>query len=306
MQNVCMFDWNDIRHFLAVARTGTTLAAARELRVSQSTVARRIAVLEEALGLELFDKRPSGYLPTDIAQGLLAAAEQTEASMKAFAAQASAAKRGLSGTVRLTTNEVFASFFLVRAMREFRVAYPNVGLEIVTSDRLLDLAGGEADVAVRAGPRPSEAELVGKRLDHDVWSVYCSRDYAERHGIPASEADFPGHSFISMEPANLKDPVMDWVRKHVPDSSVVLRQNTISGLYEAIRSGLGLSLMSDFICNDNPEMVRCFTPDIAADNEIWLVTHERLRHVPRVRAAMDFLGGFFAAGLHRHQRPEKA
>lgn len=294
-----MYDWNDIRHFLTVARTGTTLAAARELRVSQSTVARRIAALEEALGLELFDKRPSGYVLTDIAQGLLAAAEQAEAAMDGFGAQAGADKRGLSGTVRLTTNELFANFFLVRAMREFRAAYPNIKLEFVTSDKLLDLAAGEADVAVRAGPRPSEAELVGRRLALDVWSVYCSRDYAEQHGTPASEAEFPGHSFISMQPTDLKYPVLEWMLRHVPESSIVLRQNSISGLYEAIRSGLGISLMSDFICMGVPEMVKCFTPDLPADSEIWLITHERLRDAPRVRALLDFLSGYFAAGRHR-------
>ncbi|MCE9648717.1 MAG: LysR family transcriptional regulator [Parvibaculum sp.] len=293
-----MHDWNDIRHFLTVARMGTTLAASREMRVSQSTVARRIVALEEALGLELFDKRPSGYVLTDMGQALLAAAERAETAMNAFAAEASAGKRGLSGTVRLTTNETFANIFLVRAMREFRSAYPGVKLEIVTSDRALDLGRGEADVAVRAGPRPTEPEIVGKRIAHDTWGIYCSREYADQHGKPESIADFPAHTFVSVDASILIGAMLDWVRAHVPENSIVLRQNSISGLYEGIRSGLGVSLMSDFVCAGDPEMVRCFSLDLPIESEVWLITHERLRHVPRVRAVLDFLGGYFAAGLH--------
>ncbi|MGB3810689.1 MAG: LysR substrate-binding domain-containing protein [Parvibaculum sp.] len=294
-----VFDWNDIRHFLAVARSGTTLAASRDLRVSQSTVARRIVALEEALELELFDKRPSGYVLTDQGEALRAAAERAEAAMDVFAAEAGSSKRGLSGTVRLTTNETFANTFLVRAMHEFRAAYPGVRLEIITSDRLLDLGRGEADVAVRAGARPSEAELVGKRIANDVWSIYCSRDYAEQHGAPANAADLAGHSFVSVAPAPFSGPIIDWVDAHVREETIILRQNSISGLYTSIKAGIGVSMMSDFIAADDPDLVRCFTPDIQTTAEVWLVAHERLRHVPRVRAVLDFLGGYFAAGLHR-------
>lgn len=292
-------DWNDLRFYLEVARTGTTLGASKNLRVSQSTVARRIVALEEALGLILFEKLQSGYEPTEAGRDLLAMAEEVEASVNRFKAKASANERGLSGTIRLTTNESFANYFLVKAVREFRKAYPGVRLEILTDDRLLDLSNGEADVAVRAGPRPTQGDLVGKRIAKDKWSLYCSRDYAEQHGIPTNLEELKRHGFISVDRATTGDVLTAWIDKHVDESAIVLRQSSVSGVANAIENGVGISLMTDFLFSDNPKVVKCFTPEIQDSSEIWLVTHERLRHVPRVRALMDFLGGYFAAGLHK-------
>lgn len=296
-----MFDWNDLKYLLAVARQGTTLGASRELRVSQSTVARRVQALEEALGLELFDKRQSGYVLTELGEKLRGSAEAIETAMGGFAAEASAHKRGLAGSVRLTTNETFANLFLVRAIREFREAYPNVGLEIVTADKLLDLAQGEADVALRAGTRPVEPDLVGRRLAVDRWSVYCSREYAAQHGIPRSAEDFHRHHVVSADGLLSRSPLIDWVEANVPPDSIVMRQNSISGLYASIKGGIGVSMMSDFVAIADPDLVHCFTPEIEHQPEVWIVTHERLRGVPRVRAVLDFLTGYFATGLYRDQ-----
>ncbi len=292
-------DWNDLRFFLEVARAGTTLGASKTLRVSQSTVARRIAALEEALGLTLFDKLQSGYVLTEAGAGLVLAAEQAEASVAGFTALAGSSERGLSGIVRLTTNETFANYFLVRALHEFRKAYPNIRLELITGDRPLDIGGGEADVAVRAGPRPAQGELVGKRLAVDIWSVYCSPDYATQRGIPRSTSDLKGHGFISVDRKLHVGPLIEWMDAHVADEDIVLRQSSLSNIITGIESGLGLGMMSDFLLDHNPRFIKCFTPKVAHESEIWLITHERVRHVPRVRAVMDFLGGYFAAGHHK-------
>ena len=292
-------DWNDLRFFLEVARAGTTLGASKTLRVSQSTVARRITALEEALALTLFEKLQSGYVLTEAGEGLVPAAEQAEASVAGFAALAGSSQRGLSGIVRLTTNETFANYFLVRALHEFRKAYPNIRLELSTGDRLLDIGGGEADVAVRAGPRPVQGELVGKRLAVDIWSVYCSPDYAKSHGVPHSTNELKGHGFISVDRSLHVGPLIEWMDAHVADDDIVLRQSSLSNIITGIESGLGLGMMSDFLLDHNPKFVKCFTPEVEHDSEIWLITHERVRHVPRVRAVMDFLGGYFAAGHHK-------
>ena len=292
-------DWNDLRFFLEVARAGTTLGASRTMRVSQSTVARRIVALEEALGVELFEKLQSGYALTEAGVALRPAAEQAEASVNTFKAQAGSNQRGLAGIVRLTTNETFAGHFLVRALREFRAAYPAIRLELITGDKMLDLAAGEADVAVRAGPRPVQGELVGKRISTDVWSVYCTHDHARQFGIPRCIAEMKGHPFVSIDRASQGGPLRDWIEAHIAEDDIALRQTSIAGILAGLDAGMGLSLMSDFLLEHNPKFIKCFTPDIKMDSEIWLITHERLRHVPRVRAVMDFLSGFFAAGLHK-------
>ena len=292
-------DWNDLKFFLEVTRTGTTLGASKTLRVSQSTVARRIAALEEALGVQLFEKLQSGYMLTEVGAELRPTAEEVEASINQLNAKAGASCRELSGIVKLATNETFASYFLVSALREFHEAYPNVRLEIVTGDRIHDLTKGEADVAVRAGNPPEQNELVGKRVANDVWSLYCSRNYAAAHGVPTNVAELKKHSFISIERGLFSGPLMDWVEENIPDEAVVLRQSSIAGLVTGIQSGLGISLMSDFLFQDHPGVIKCFTPKIERPSEVWLITHERLRHLPRVRAIMDFLSGYFATGRHR-------
>ncbi len=295
-----MIDWNDIRVFLAVARAGTTLAASRELKVSQSTAARRIAALEQALGLELFDKRPAGYAMTDAAGALLQTAEQLEVAAGAFEASAAALARNLTGTVRLTTNSVFANTLLANGVAEFRQAYPQIRLELIAGDRWLDLAAGEADVALRAGRAPTEAGLVGRRLAYDRWSLYCARTYADAHGVPQTAEDLARHAVLTVDEAFPKTELVRWVDANVPASAIVLRQNNIGGLLTALRSGLGVSAMSDFIARDEPDLVYCFTPPIENQPEVWLITHERLRRTPRVRAVMDFLAGFYAGRSLRH------
>lgn len=294
-----MLDWNDIRLFLAVAQEGTTLGAARQLRVSQSTVARRIAALEQALGAELFDKRQTGYALTEAGRDALDAARAVEGSVGEFAAAIAAHRRGNMGAVRLTTNELIADLLLVKACAEFRALHPDIEIELITADRRFDLSKGEADVALRAGPPPSEPALVGRRLAADVWSVYCTRDYGAKHGIPRNAEDLAGHDFFGMDRNFPRTDVTDWVDRVVPANRVLIRHSSLARLLAGLKSGLGVTMMADFLAEADPALVRCFTPDLPFPNEIWLLTHERLRRTPRICALMDFLGDYFGKGRHR-------
>ncbi|MEQ9225716.1 MAG: LysR family transcriptional regulator [Parvibaculum sp.] len=290
-----MFDWNDLRYFLAVARSGTTLAASRDLRVSQSTVARRIVALEEELRLPLFDKRQSGYVLTEAGTALREAAQQAETSMLAFGAKATAQQRGLSGTVRLTTNDLFANVVLVEAMASFSAAFPDLRLEVVVADRFLDLADGEADIALRVGPRPTEPELFGRCLLIDNWSFYCSRSYADLHGHPKSAEELGTHTIVGMTRDPRTAELIDWLSDYVADSEMPIRPNTYSGALAAIRSGLGVGMMSDVVAARDPALHFCFRPPLPLASEVWLITHERLKNTARIRAVMDFLAGYLTS-----------
>lgn len=295
MQNGSVFEWSDLRFFLAVMRAGNTLAASRMLRVSQTTVARRIVALEAALGVELFDKRRTGYAPTDNAWELVETATIAEAALHDFEAKAQGQKRALTGTVRLTTNELFANQLIAGMLRDFRAAYPGIRLEIITSDRSLDLARGEADVALRGTLQPTQADLFGRRLAKDRWSVYCSREYEARHGKPANMDEMVNHAVIGLERGLIGGSVARWLENEVPEEAVVVRRNSVAGLFAGTKSGLGVSLMSDVIAASDADFVYCFTPDMPNPYEIWLLTHERLRDAPRIRAVMKFIAGRFEA-----------
>jgi DNA-binding transcriptional LysR family regulator len=145
-----MLDWNDLRYFLAVARDGSTLAAARALRVSQTTVARRIAALEEALGIHLFDKRQAGYALTPTGQELLSRAEQVETALSGFSEAAAAQSRNVSGTVKITTEEVYAITLLAPILTELHQLHPDIVIDLDTSQTVRDLGAGEADISLRS------------------------------------------------------------------------------------------------------------------------------------------------------------
>jgi DNA-binding transcriptional LysR family regulator len=287
------FDWNDLKVFLAVMEAGTTLAAAKRLRLSQTTVARRITAMEAALGLDLFEKRPQGYVPTAAAQALLPAAEAVRVAAEKFEAAAAAGQRALSGGVRLATNVTFANHVIEPAVVAFRAAYPEIDVEILAEDRMVDIAAGEADIALRAGEPPTQANLFGRRLAQDTWSVYCSRAYAEAHGVPASVADLVGHRCIGLAATVPASPLSDWVRANFPAGAIAVRRDSIEGVLASIRNGTGICLMADFLGAGDAGLVKCFTPEIALRAEVWLLTHEKLRQVPRVKALFDFLSDWF-------------
>ncbi|MDO9488409.1 MAG: LysR family transcriptional regulator, partial [Sphingomonadaceae bacterium] len=179
-----MLDWTDLRYFLAVARTGSTLAAGRALGVSQTTAARRVAALEQALELTLFERRQSGYGLTPAGEALLVSAQGVEAAAGAFADTAAAQTREISGTVKLTCEEIYAVTVLAPILRDLHEAHPGIRIELDTSDEVRDLGAGAADVALRSAKQLTGDGLVARRIAWDPWTVYCSRAYAEAHGVP--------------------------------------------------------------------------------------------------------------------------
>lgn len=279
-----MLDWSDIRYFLAVARSGSTLGASGELGVNQTTCARRIAALEEELGLTLFERGREGYRLLDHGQTLLPAAERIEAEIKAFLDDAAGSGRRLAGKIRVTTNEPLANIVVARAVSEFRASFPSVSVELMIGDQRLDIARGEADVALRVGQKPTDPSLVARQLGVAGWAVYCSRDYAERNGAPSSVADLAGHPLLTMDAAPA-----DWLRfVGLPDMPVVCRSNSIPNANAMLKTGLGIGGLPFIVGELEPDLVRCF-PVPALAPPVWLVYHERHRNEPHVRAFLDFL-----------------
>ncbi|KQW28814.1 hypothetical protein ASC71_10005 [Rhizobium sp. Root1240] len=280
-------NFDDLRYLLAVAETGSTLAASRLLGVSQSTVSRRIAALEASIQVELFDKRRTGYALTEAGGALLAPAEAVRKAVDGFSAAVSSLGRAVSGTVRFTTNEVIATVVLPHLIERLREAHPGIRLEVDTSNILRDLATGEADIALRAAPAPTHPDLVGVKLFEDYWSLYCSRSYSQRHGSPRSVEELAGHALIGIDSHVRGRAILDWVRAHFPAEQTLLRHNSVPAVFSSVRNGVGVGLCSEFIGSRDPELVLCFRPPVPPAAEVWLVTHERLRHLPRIRAVMD-------------------
>ncbi|MGN6690945.1 MAG: LysR family transcriptional regulator [Sphingopyxis sp.] len=283
-----MYDWNDLKAFLAVAETGSTLAAAQALRVSQTTVARRIAALEEATGLDLFERRQAGYALTPVGQTMLASALAVREAADRFEDAAGARSRDAGGTVSLTTMEIFAVTILPPILRDLRAAHPGIHIHLDTSDEPRDLASGAADIALRSSKQPSGAGLVGRRIADNPWTVYSSRDYADRHGIPHSREQLAAHPFIGGG-GGVWEPYQAWLRQYGLEESVVMKYDTASGLLAGVRAGMGLTILPAFLADREPDLIRCIPPKVEDTTGLWLLTHERLRRVPRIRIVLDFI-----------------
>lgn len=284
-----MFDWNDIRYLIAVAESGSTLAAGRALRVSQTTVARRIGALEEALALTLFDRRQAGYTLTVAGEGLLSLARDMSGAAEALGQAASAAAREASGTVRLTTIEIYAVTLLPEILRDLHVAHPSIHLELDTSEETRDIGSGGADIALRASSGPTGVGLVGRRIAPDPWTLYCSRGYADAHGVPKTRSELVGHTLIGGGGSRVWSRYQEWLKRHGLETGVAMHHDSVSGLLAAVHSGFGLAVLPTFMAASDPELVRCLPPRDDDETALWLFTHERLRHVPRVRVVLDFL-----------------
>jgi DNA-binding transcriptional LysR family regulator len=299
-----MLDWNDLRYFIAVAREGSTLAAGRALRVSQTTVARRIAALEQALGFPLFDKRQAGYALTPAGEQLLQKAVKVEESASAFSDAAAAHSRDLSGTVKITTEEIYAVTLLAPLLPELRQLHPEIVIDLDTSQAIRDLGAGEADISLRSTSETSQpAGVVGRKLCVDDWTLYCSKDYAARHGAPKSLDEIKGHPIIGGGGGNLWVHYQAWLQALGLEDEVAMHHATSGGLLAGVRSGFGIAVLPCVVADSDPELHRCIAPRTKHGRVLWLFTHDRVRHTPRVRAVIDFL--YERLSRHVRQLEEK-
>ena len=291
-----MLDWNDLRYFLAVARGGSTLAAGKSLQVSQTTVARRIAALEQALGFPLFDRRQAGYSLTAEGEALLERAKAVEAGADAFVEAAGAHSRDSSGTVRITSEEIYAQGLIAPHLRELHALHPEIMIEIDSSSALRDLGQGEADIALRSSSHAQPVGLVGRQISVDDWTLYCSRGYAAANGAPTSVEDLRGHLIVGGGGGTLWRHYQQWLQQMGLENQVAVHHATSTGLLGAVRSGFGIAVLPCVVADADPDLIRCIPPRPEHGRVLWLLTHERVRHTPRVRLVIDFL----YARLKRH------
>lgn len=284
-----MFDWNDLRYLLAVARGGSTLAASRALGVNQTTVARRLEALEAALGVKLFDRGQTGSRLTAAGADLIGLAEAVERSTAAIAERAGAHARGLAGVVRVTTNEPTANLAIMPVLPEFRRLFPDIRVEMIITDAQLDLLKGEADVAVRGAQAVTNPDLVVRRIIDIPWAVYASRGYIAQHGRPRTIADLADHYLVGGEQQVAHIGALEWLLRQAPEAEVVCRSNTLSNLFQAVRAGLGVGPLPCIVASAEPALVRCLPAPAEFLDYLWLITAPELKNAPRVRAFMDFI-----------------
>jgi molybdate transport repressor ModE-like protein len=283
-----VFDWNDLRHFLAVARTGSMGAAAKSLGVNQSTIQRRLSALEKQLGRSLVERRSGGYSLTEFGQTMVAHAEQVEAAADAVARHASLADGAAKDHLRVASlvtvgQRIIRSGFIDR----FQAQHPGIAVEMILGQRVVDLAKGEADVAIRGGGAASAA-LVGRKIADLPWGVYASRTLVERHGRPATPADFARYGIIELvgEIENL--PAAQWLRSRAAKSRIVARCENVPSAHLAVKSGAGLAALPAVHAAEDDDLVDVFGPIPELNYPIYLFAHKDLRKARKVSTFFAF------------------
>ncbi|MEX0405086.1 LysR family transcriptional regulator [Aquibium sp. LZ166] len=287
MHNLPMLNWSDLRHLIAVARHGSTLAAAKALGVNQSTVHRRLAVLESALELSLVRREPTGYRLSEIGETLIDQVLAVETSIAVLERQVDALKNDLRGVVRLTCPEPTVPRIAATGLIDrFHQRYSGLAVEFVTSDRYLDIAKGEADVAFRSG-EPVDDSLVGRKICDSVWAVYASRAYVARHGRPASVAGLGHHALIGFDGIMKNHRAAKWLAAVVPDARIVSRSTGMLATVSAVKSGVGVAPLPTTLGDAEVDLVQVLPPVAELTRSWYVLTHPDLRKTPRVAAFVD-------------------
>lgn len=278
-----MSDWEDIRHFVTLAREGTLSAAARTLGVDHATVARRVAALETSTGLKLVDRRPRATTLTEDGKRIAAIVAPMEETAFALGRAAQAAKPEIGGEVTISAPPNFASSVIAPQLVRLRRQCPDIRIKLIGEKRRASLSRREADVALRL-LRPAETGLYVRRIGSFGFSLY---------GAPAYLEKTPPHAFafIGYDASLADSPQEVWLGTIVGEREVVLRTNDLETQVAAVRSGLGIAALPHYLGDGDPRLQRYVVTQKPVSRDVWLVVHRDLRQVPAVRAVMDFLAG---------------
>lgn len=289
MTNSGTFDWNDLRYFLAVVRHGSTLAAAKAMRTSQSTVHRRLLALEQRLGRSLVRRHPTGYRLTELGSLMVTHAERVEVAALSFERQLAAADESPAGIVRVTCPEALGARLMQSPLIErFSSRYPALRLELLINNKPLDLAKGEADIAIRGGA-PSDGSLFGRKIAVSKWAVYATRSYVGRYGRIERYEDIDNHRAILLDGFIRDHSAARWLRSIAPNAKIVARGDSLQTLLVAVKSGIGVAPLPLAVAENECDLERMLDPIPGVVTEFYLLVHEDMRRTPRVRAFFDFI-----------------
>ena len=280
-------NWDDARIFLAVARAGQILGAARRLDLNHATVSRRVAGLEQALGAKLFRRHTTGSELTAAGSRFLDIAERMEADMISARAELAGEGDEISGTVRIGAPDGFGVAWLAPRLGALAAKHRGLKIQLVPVPRSFSLSRREADIAITT-ERPAEGRLVATKLVDYTLGLFASRAYAEAHGLPRGQAELKEHRLVGYVPDLVASPSLAYAAEFSPDWDADFSISSALGQVEAVRSGAGIGILHLFIARAHPELV-AVTAAKPIRRAYWLVYHESVRPLRRVQAVAGFI-----------------
>jgi len=287
--------WELYRSFLGVLKEGSLSGAARALGITQPTVGRHVAALEQALGIVLFTRSPGGLMPTELALVLRAHAESIESTVAALERTASSQGDGVRGVVRVSSSEVVGVEVLPPIVARLREAHPELKIEMVLTNRVQDLLRREADIAVRM-VRPRQEQLVARRVGQIELGLHARADYLARCGTPRNLGDLAAHSIIGYDQVTAFVRSLGKSLQGLNRDAFSLRTDSDLAQLALIRAGAGIGFCQVALARRAPDLKRVLARSFSLSLETWVTMHEDLRGIPRCRATFEAL----VAGLQQH------
>ena len=280
-------NWDDVRIFLAIARSGQILGAARRLGLNHATVARRLTALETDLKAQLFTRRPSGTELTRAGEDFLLAAERMEAEMLSARALVGDASVTISGTVRVGAPDGFGVAFLAPRLGELTRLHPDLNIELVPVPRSFSLSRREADVAITV-ERPDQGRLVASKLVNYRLGLYASKSYLAENPAPLSVDQLLQHRLVGYVEDLLASPSLAYATEFTRDFHPRFAVSSALGQVEAVCSGAGIGILHAFIARTRPELIPVM-PDIDIRRTYFTVWHESMRSLRRIQTVVQFI-----------------
>nr|WP_153463460.1 LysR family transcriptional regulator [Agrobacterium tumefaciens] len=280
-------NWDDVRLFLSVARSGQFLSAARKLGVNHATLSRRISALEAAIGTQLFLRSTNGCELTEEGQRLLAGAERMETEMLNAQANLGRVDTAVAGTVRIGAPDGLGVSFLAPRIGRLTARYPDLKIQLVPVPRSFSLSQREADIAITI-ERPEQGRLMFSKLTDYSLGLYASADYLAEYGTPADVEALKRHRRIGYVEDLIFSPSLNYTGEIMRDWDAAFEISSATGQTEAVRSGAGIGILHNYIAGQYPELLRIM-PHLTISRSYWTAYHESARQLVRVRTVVDFL-----------------
>lgn len=290
------FDWNDLRAFLAVVRTGRLTVAAAQMGVNHSTLSRRIAALERALKTRLFERHPTGYVLTEAGRGLTEQAEEAERLMFRIGSHAAAREAEVTGQIRVATPEGFGTRFLAHRLPELAALYPALTLELIANPFGVSLTKREADIAVAMSP-PASGPLRARKLADYELGLYGQAAYLETRPHLGTLADTRGHRIVGYIPGLLPTRHHDYLKEVFGERRADVFIGNVLTQMEATAAGAGLCILPCYMAASRPELVRVLSAEVRIIRSYWTVVHAE----GRAPALTAIVARFLLDAVRRHR-----
>ncbi|MDM0079868.1 LysR family transcriptional regulator [Variovorax sp. J31P179] len=281
-------DWDNLRFFLELSRTGTLVGAARRLAVDHTTVARRIQALEKQVGGALFSREADGHRLTEAGRRLQPQVEAMEAAFHTVERSAPASQEGLSGLVRIGATEGFGTVVLAPQLALFAQAHPKLVIDLLAMPRLVHLSRREADIVISL-ERPARGPVVVAKLSDYVLRLYASKAYLSKHAPIRNRDDLRGHTFISYVDDLLFSKELQYLDELYKPDSFALRSTSILAQHQATAAGAGIAVLPAFIAERDKSLRRVLPAEANFTRTFWISVPAETRHLARMKAVWDFL-----------------